>query len=386
MKKQTKVPAMRLHKASNQAIFFANGRIHYLGKFGTDEANKRYHELLAKYLANPDTFGIEKARPSVAECVVAFLKHSATYYADSEYQNLRRAMEPLIELFPSVRMDEFGIPELKTVREWWRKRGAARTYVNRQSNRVLQLANWLAAEGMVNEMLHYRLKRLEPLKAGRCDLEETDPVLPVDDELVEKTLPFLTEVVADMIRLQRVLGCRPGEIVQLKPCMVDCSKAVWIINVEKHKNAWRKQKRHIFVGPQGQAVLQKYLTRKPDQFCFSPSESEEQRLKARESKRTVARSCGNVRGSNRRASPKRKPGDCYTTGTYGKAIASACKRGKIEHWTPNQIRHAVATKLAEKEGLESAALILGNKSISTTENYYVEKSKKRAVEVAAKHL
>ena len=36
------------------------------------------------------------------------------------------------------------------------------------------------------------------LRKGRSEAKETDPVLPVDDETVQATLPHLTPVVADI--------------------------------------------------------------------------------------------------------------------------------------------------------------------------------------------
>jgi hypothetical protein len=44
---------------------------------------------------------------------------------------------------------------------------------------------------------------------------ELPPVRPVDDEVVEATLPYLPEIVADMVRLQRLTGARPGEVCGL---------------------------------------------------------------------------------------------------------------------------------------------------------------------------
>ncbi len=65
------------------------------------------------------------------------------------------------------------------------------------------------------------------LKRGRCHAPEAPKIVPVSDAVVEATLPHLTAVVADMVRLQRLLGCRPGEICDLTPRIIDRSKAVW---------------------------------------------------------------------------------------------------------------------------------------------------------------
>jgi integrase len=378
-----KLPSYRLHKSSNQAICRILGRTYYLGEFGSKESQDKFNRLVSEYLTNP-SFGVEKSRQSVAESVVAFLKHAESYYGKSELLNFRRALVPLIELYADLSISEFGIEQFKTVREYWVKRDAARVYANRQSGRVIALVKWLVAEGVLSPLVHQGLKCVAPLKAGRCSCREVESVKPVDDATIEKTLPLLSAVVADMVRLQAIIGCRPGELCQLKRGMIETTGSVWVIALEHHKTAWRGHARKIFVGPKGQAILKPYLNRNPEAFCFSPTESVEQRLQIRASQRTTALSCGNRRGSNRQQDPKRKAGLSFTTGSYGRAIAYACKKAGIPVWSPNQLRHAVATRLRDTEGIESASLILGHRHLSTSE-IYAEKSERKALEIAQKH-
>lgn len=378
-----KLPSYRLHKSSNQAICRILGRTYYLGEFGTKESQDKFNRLVAEYLTNP-SFGVEKSRQSVAESVVAFLKHAESYYGESELFNFRRALTPLIELYADLNISEFGIEQFKAVRDYWVKRDAARVYANRQSGRVIAFIKWLVAEGVLSPIVHQGLKCVAPLKAGRCSCREADAVKPVDDKTVKMTLPFLSPVVADMVRLQAIIGCRPGELCQLKPGMIETTGAVWVITLSNHKTAWRGHKRQIYVGPKGQAILKPYLGRPKDAFCFSPTESVEQRLQISASKRTTAMSCGNRRGSNRKQDPKRKAGASFSTGSYGRAIAYACKKAELPLWSPNQLRHAVATRLRDTEGIESASLILGHRHLATSE-IYAEKSERKALEIAQKH-
>ncbi|MBQ2849213.1 MAG: site-specific integrase, partial [Thermoguttaceae bacterium] len=41
----------------------------------------------------------------------------------------------------------------------------------------------------------------------------------------------------------------------------------------------------------------------------------------------------------------------------------------VPSWSPNQLRHAAATEIREKLGLEVARIVLGHSSTSTTEIY-----------------
>lgn len=379
-----RLPTYRFHKASNQAICRIANRTYYLGSYDSKESHEKFNRLVAEYLTNP-SFGIEKSSLSIAEAVVRFLRFAQEYYRNSrEYTEFCRACRPLVDLFGDMHVSEFSVQEFKSYRQSWISKGSARTYVNKQCQRIVAVIKWWVSEKIVAPTLVIEVKSLAPLRRGRCDCPETEPVKPVDDATIEKTIPHLSPVVADMVRLQSLIGCRPGELVKLNPAMVDTSNAVWIIKLDEHKNSWRGHDRLIYVGPKGQAILKPYLDRPKDAFCFSPAESVEQRLQARSSKRITAMSCGNCRGSNRKQAPKRKPGASFTTGSYGRAIAYACTKANLPVWSPNQLRHAVATKLRDAENIESASLILGHKHLPTTE-IYAEASTKKALEVALRH-
>jgi integrase len=379
-----RLPTYRFHRASNQAICCILGRTYYLGEFDSKESRDKFNRLVAEYLTNP-SFGIEKGRQSIAESVVAFLKHAKSYYGEgSEFEKYSRALAPMVELYSDLNIRDFGIQEFKAIREQWVRKKHAREYVNKQAKRIIAFVKWLVGEGMLEPTVHQALRCVQPLKKGRCNCPESEPVRPVDEATIEKTIPHLSPVVADMVRLQSLIGCRPGELVKLKPAMVDTSGSVWVITIEEHKNSWRGHLRKIYVGPKAQAILKPYLDRPKDAFCFSPAESMEQRLQARASNRITAMSCGNRRGSNRVSSPKKKPGQSYSTITYCKAIHYACRKARIPLWSPNQLRHKVATELREREGVESASVILGHAHLPTTE-IYAEASTKKALEVALRH-
>jgi integrase len=378
----SKMPGYLRHKASGKAVVRIQGRDYYLGEYGSPESKEKYYRLLAEAAVSP-TFGTSKSRVTVSEAVVKYLEHCHEYYSRQESEIVHYAMAPLVQVFPALPLQEFGVVQFKVIRQWWIKKGSSRQYVNAQMKRIVRFAKWTVSEALADPSLHHALKCVDSLKRGRCDVREAEPVKPVSDTDIEKTLPFLPQVVADMVRLQRLIGCRPGELVQIKPSMVDQSKDVWTIEIEDHKNAWRGKERLIAVGPKAQAILRPYLERGLSQYCFSPKEAMEQRTKARTQARKTPPSCGNRPGTNLRARP-RKDSEHYTTGTYGNAIRYACRRAKIEPWSPNQLRHAAATHLRKLEGIEAASVILGHSQLSTTE-IYAEKNFQAAVSVAKRH-
>ena len=123
---------------------------------------------------------------------------------------------------------------------------------------------------------------MEGLKKGRTKAPEPEPVLPVEDTLVEATLPHLPEIVADMVRFQRLTGCRPGEVCQLRPMDLDRTGDVWTYRPGSHKTEHHGRERVIFIGPKAQAVIRPYLLRDATAYCFSPAESMQKMREARQ--------------------------------------------------------------------------------------------------------
>ena len=138
----------------------------------------------------------------------------------------------------------------------------------------------------------------------------------------------------------------------------------------------------IFFGPRAQEVIKKCFDRNSEQFCFSPRESEQQRRAELHRKRKTPLHYGN-RPKPESQPSKRRPKDCYTTESYRRAIHRACKRAKINKWSPNQIRHTTGTEVRRKHGLEAAQTILGHASADVTQ-IYAERDKKLAASVALK--
>lgn len=84
--------------------------------------------------------------------------------------------------------------------------------------------------------------------------QESKRITSVDHKLVKATLPHLTKVVADRVRFQQLTGCRPGEVCEIRPGMVDRSSEVWTITVDQYKTAYQGNERIVSVGPKALAV------------------------------------------------------------------------------------------------------------------------------------
>ena len=380
-------PGYCLHKPTGQAYVNLGGKVIYLGEHGTDESRERYNRVKAEWLVNRHSEKFQPKHsngPTMASLGDAYLDHAESYYSGStEYANLKLALLPVSELFATLPAGEFGILQYRACRDWWlRDPKRSRQYVNKQMKRLLRILKWSVGEGLIPPSIHQACQCVAPLKAGRTEAKESEPVKPVPEADVTATISKCTTVVADMIRFQQLVGCRPGELVTITPAMVNRSSEVWTITLAKHKTAYRGKQRTIYVGPKAQKILTKYLLRSEDAACFSPVESEKERRQTKHDARATPLSCGNRPGSNRIArKPRKAPGEAFSTGTYARSVRSACLRAKVTPWSPNQLRHNAATSIRKEFGLEAAQVILGHSELGVTQ-VYAERDVSKAIAVA----
>ena len=188
-----------------------------------------------------------------------------------------------------------------------------------------------------------------------------------------------------------------GELCAMRTADLDTAGKVWTYRPQAHKTAHFGRERLIFVGPKAQSILQPYLRHDLHAYLFSPAQSERERRAAMHATRETPLSCGNRPGTNRKRSPKRKPGDKYTTESYGRAIAYACDRAfpppnelssaerrqwrKDHRWRPNRLRHSFATEVRRDHGLEAAQVLLGHAKADISQ-VYAERDFAKAAGVA----
>lgn len=402
MPKQTK-PSYLHHKATGQARCRINGRDHYLGPYGSPESREKYEELVAECFAHNG--GTSRHNLTVDDLAILFLKFAANYYRrengdpTGEARNVRDALRPLIRLFGPTRVREFGPLKLKAARDAMVQAGHCRKHINAEIHRIRRVFKWGVENEYVPAPIHQALVAVAGLKSGRSEAVESAPVQPVREAIVNATIPHFPAVVADMVKLQMLTGCRPGEICLLRPCDVTFqSNGVWVFRPERHKTEHHGRERRIFIGPEGQAVLRPYLDREAETYCFSPAESEAQRHAIQRANRQSP-----MTPSQAARWPKprrqRKLRDQYDIKSYGRAIVRACELAfgmpdelrkipasvpakerkqlqrlaadwRAKHcWSPNQLRHTRATAIREKYGIEAAATVLGHSDPRVTEIY-----------------
>ena len=423
------LPAMRLHRPSGNARVRLNGKDIYLGKYGSEEARVAYHALIQKLVAeqqNPlatikpsaavlpgdavgehavvtpapqavqepterQTRAAAPPAPLIGELLVLYHQHALQKYrtpdgkTSSTIGNVKMAIRALVD-FRELPAAEFTVGMFEDMLRRLEARPAIRqtpagtkveqgrllrSTINRAGKYVKQFFKWAAKHNYVPVEVATRLGFAEMLARGRTTAPEGRKVLPVDDEVVQQTLEHLPKMAADMVRIQRLIGCRPGELCKLRPCEIaevpdDPEVHVW--TPEHHKTAWRDHEHRILIGPKAYELLQPYLDRRPQDYCFQPAESEAQRNSERRKKRTSPMTPSHRlrRDRARKRSVSKKP---YDEKAYAKAIGRACEKNDIPHWTPNQLRHSVGTEVRLRDGLDSAQVVLGHRRAEVTQRY-----------------
>jgi integrase len=384
------VPKYRKHRASGKAIVTLSGQDYYLGPYGTKASKLEYDRLIGEWLLNGRISQQAEADSTITmvELIAKYLKFCQSYYrkngkVTNEATAILNALKVVKDLYGRQSVNEFGPLKLQVVQAKMVKLGWCRSQINKQIGRVIRMFRWGVSKELLKPEIAYGLREVPGLRKGRSEAKESQPVKPVADKLVDQTVKSLPPVVADMVRLQRLTGARPAEICILRPCDIDRSGDIWLYRPESHKTEHHGHSRVIAIGHRGQAILLKYLARDSQDYCFKPIDSEAKRRAANHESRVVPLHYGNRPGTNRTRKPKTKPGGCYTTDSYRRAIHRACDKLKIEKWSPNRLRHTAATKIRKQFGLEAAQVTLGHSKADVTQ-IYAEADIQKAVEVARK--
>src|SRR5262245_34254450 len=113
-------PKVTRHRSGQARVHWA-GVDHYLGPYGSEEAQANYVKLLAQ-LTGPDGTPLPAADPAVltvADGVNLFLEIQGPAYdpAGSELDQIRYACRPLLRLFAGLAAADFGPVQLEALKQ-----------------------------------------------------------------------------------------------------------------------------------------------------------------------------------------------------------------------------------------------------------------------------
>jgi integrase len=347
-----KAPAYTLHKPSNRARVRYGGKEYWLpGLYNSPESHRAYADLLER-LKDPDPPATPN-RPAppalhlitVAELIERFWAHAKRYYRKGgkptgEHVTIRAALRPLLRLHGRMVAAQFRPSHLKQVREEMIRLDWSRRYINDSVRRIKTMFAWATEEELVSAEVSGALKMVKALQEGRSEAREKPEVGPVPDAIVDRTLARISPLFADLIRLMRLSGMRPGEALALVDTDIDrADPDCWEYRPGSHKSQHRGRKRVVYLGPKCQAILSPWI----------------------------------LKAGGGRIFP-------VTASGFRTAINRACDRAGVERWAPNMLRHTAATDIRRRFGAEGAQVILGHAHVKTTEIYAeVDAERGRAV-------
>jgi integrase len=396
------------------------------GAFDSPESRSAFATLLLEQDAAPAH--VQAADPdgiAMAELLLAYLDHAERHYRNhdgtptSEIYEVKIVVRALRELYGEKPVAEFGPLCVKAARQKWVNEGRSRTECNRRAALIKRILKWAVSEELAPPVVYQAVATVTGLQKGRTAAREKEPVGPVDDAVVDATIPFLNRHVRGLVEFQRHTGCRPGEACVIRRGDIDTGGPTWLYKPPHHKNSHRGKSRTIAIGPKAQEVLKEFFTPDLAAYLFSPARAVEELRAERSAKRKTPRYPSHMtrNAARRKARPRRTPSGKYDRGSYGLAIDRACDRafpppgelarredethaqwwGRLEpaqraeveawrkahRWHPNQLRHAFATRVRKQHGLEAVQVLLGHSRADVTQ-IYAEKNEALATAVAAK--
>lgn len=411
MPRQKKKPSYLLHKPSGQAYARLNGRIVYLGKYGSPESKGQYDALVATWLEGQtaDRFTLR-----LDELALKYLKHCESYYVKdgvqtTEVGKVRDALRLVVSSTGHQFARNFGPQKLMTVRDEMIGLGWRRITINQQVSRIRRCFKWGVQQELIPPETLTALQTVPGLREGRSKATDSQPIRPVSLAAVEAVRPFVSRPIWAMIQLQLLTGMRPGEVMQMRGCDLTMAGDLWEYCPASHKTQHHGRERVIPLGTEAQAIIRDFLRTDTSEYLFSPEDArrelDERRKANRKSPMTPSQ-----RDRKRKAEPKRKPGTRYSKCGYSGAVRKACERAfdmpkelrnvstkipaeereqlkaearawREQHcWHPHQLRHTAATEIRRKYGVEAAQVVLGHASLTVTE-VYAERDRKLAQDV-----
>ena len=385
---QIRSPKYRRQKRSAGDLAFVEiaGVRRYLGVYKSPESMNAYHRVVAEWIESgrSQLLPATSQEITIAELVAKYWEHAKTYYrradgkASKELDLYHQSLKPLLKLYETSRVAEFGPRALKSVRQQLiQDNKLNRNTLNGYIRRVKGVFKWGVEQELVPPSIWHGLQAVAGLKRGRTEVPEPKRIRPALQAHIDIIQPNVSRQVWALIQLQLFTAARAGELVTMRATEIDTSGPIWIYTPADHKTAHHGIERNIYMGPRAQEIVSPFMGTRPiGDYLFSPIEAEHERHAQAECHRRP----------DQKPNPKKTPreiGEHYTTTTYRCAIRRACIKAGLDSWHPHQLRHNAATWLRKEFGLDVARIILGHRSPAITE-IYAELDREKAISAMQK--
>lgn len=392
---------MQHHRASGRARVLLSGRHHYLGPWGSREAQAEYDRLIGEWIAGGRTLMVGAAGPlTVGELCDAYSRFALATFIKagrptSTVHKVNRAVYLLERAgFADHTVAHFTPPDLKRFQHWLAQHPKARwtrSTINEYVRTVIAMFRWAVGEGWVAETVHRALEAVGPLRKGRAipgapgPLRDPRRVQPVDEAAYKAARKRMRPMLAAMVEFHRATGMRPGALLAMRGRDVkktaDASVRAYTVPPEAYKldhlDEMDESDRVVYIGPRAWKIVRPWMPEDPDDYVWSPKRSELERWSERREARQVHMYDSHDPDLRRkRRGTRARVGERYSTDSYRRAITRACEAASVPAWSPNQLRHTAATEIADRLTLDSARVVLGHHDIKTTMRYAKPREKK----------
>ena len=247
-KLKSSLPKYQRHRASGQAVVTLYGKDFYLGPHGTKASKAEFDRIVGEWIAagRPSRPPTQTSDITVVELAAAYKRFAKSYYqkngkpTDTVLQ-VNRASTLVCEKYGRTVAAEFGPLAFQAFQAELIGLNLCRKTVNHLASTVRRMFRWGVTKELVPVTVYQALRAVPNVPKGRTAVRESPPVRPVEDAVVEATLPHLPTVVADMVQFQRLTGARPGGVCQLRPMDIDRSQVVWRYRPASHKTETPRQ-------------------------------------------------------------------------------------------------------------------------------------------------
>ena len=337
----------------------------------------------------PNTTALNPADNSalVGELVTQFLEFAKETKNPSDFSNYKKAGQALwqYKLIPTAEFDAYLLLQ---VQEGFVRAGYARTHCNKLVNFCIHIFKWGEVRRLAPPGKSDQLQKIEPLRIGAT--REIEERTEVPDDVVEQTMPFLLAVYQAIVRILRLTGARPSEILRMKIGDIDQKNPeVWVYKPKHHKTARCGKRRIIAFGREEQSILAPYLEGKnPNSAVFSPKDAiRERKERDRDARKTPVPPSQVERARHRKQCPKAKINEHFDTRTVGKALKATILKAnqelspeqQIPAWTLYQLRHRYLTEMTERHDENVAALLAGHSDPAMVRRIYDHSQERRII-------
>jgi len=361
----------KYQRSGKYAVVYHHGKRNFLGLYGSQESKVAYARFVAEIQANPILILSKgETKVTVRELTAAFLDHVMATADERDYSHYRViVLDFLDKLYgDNTPVDEFKPGCLKLVREQMlQSRRFCRKLVNKYANLIISIFGWGVESELVPETTWRALKAVKSLPEGYPGTFDNEERLPVPEDVIRRTLPFMPPMLRAMVIIQYLTGSRPSEIFNMRVGEIDRTRnnGLWYYTPKSHKTKKYIGKKVIPLGKPEQELIAPYLVgKKPDAAVFSPRTAQEERNTERRASRKTKISPSQAARDKARAAKPSRYSEFYTRHSYHQAIEHAITKGnkvlpddqKIPHWHPYLLRRANCPKACSAFNLSPALL------------------------------